>query len=26
MANGENIDAFGARWEVINASGVAVVK
>jgi len=26
MANGENINAFGARWEVINTSGVAVVK
>lgn len=26
MANGENIDAFGAKWEVINAAGVAVVK
>jgi predicted lipoprotein with Yx(FWY)xxD motif len=26
MANGENINAFGARWEVINAAGVAVVK
>ncbi|MFZ2033466.1 MAG: hypothetical protein WAW53_06895 [Candidatus Dormiibacterota bacterium] len=26
MANGENLNAFGARWEVINAAGVAVVK
>jgi predicted lipoprotein with Yx(FWY)xxD motif len=26
MANGENINAFGARWEVINAAGVEVVK
>ena len=26
MANGENIDAFGAKWEVINAAGVVVVK
>ncbi len=26
MANGENIDAFGAKWEVISAAGVAVVK
>jgi predicted lipoprotein with Yx(FWY)xxD motif len=26
MANGEGVDAFGARWEVINAAGVAVIK
>lgn len=26
MASGENIDAFGAKWEVIDAAGVAVVK
>jgi predicted lipoprotein with Yx(FWY)xxD motif len=26
MANGEGIDAFGAHWEVVNASGLAVVK
>lgn len=26
MANGEGIDAFGARWEVVSASGMAVVK
>ncbi len=26
MANGENIDAFSAQWEVINAAGVVVVK
>jgi predicted lipoprotein with Yx(FWY)xxD motif len=25
-ASGEGIDAFGARWEVVNAAGVAVVK
>jgi predicted lipoprotein with Yx(FWY)xxD motif len=26
MASGEGLDAFGARWEVVNAAGVAVVK
>jgi len=26
MANGEGIDAFGAHWEVINATGTDVVK
>jgi predicted lipoprotein with Yx(FWY)xxD motif len=26
MANGEGIDAFGARWEVINAAGTGVIK
>jgi predicted lipoprotein with Yx(FWY)xxD motif len=26
MAGGEGINAFGARWEVVNAAGVAVVK
>jgi predicted lipoprotein with Yx(FWY)xxD motif len=26
MAIGENINAFGAKWEAINAAGVAVVK
>jgi predicted lipoprotein with Yx(FWY)xxD motif len=26
MANGENLDAFGARWEVVNAAGMSVVK
>jgi predicted lipoprotein with Yx(FWY)xxD motif len=26
MASGEGLDAFGARWEVINAVGVAVIK
>src|SRR5580700_10164238 len=26
MANGEGVDAFGARWEGINAAGVAVIK
>ena len=26
MANGEGIDAFGAHWEVINATGAGVVK
>lgn len=26
MANGEGIGAFGARWEVINAAGMGVVK
>lgn len=25
MAGGEGLDAFGARWEVVNAVGVAVV-
>jgi len=25
MANGEGIDAFGARWEVVAAAGTAVV-
>jgi predicted lipoprotein with Yx(FWY)xxD motif len=26
MASGEGINAFGARWEVVNAAGVAVVR
>jgi predicted lipoprotein with Yx(FWY)xxD motif len=26
MANGEGLDAFGARWEVINAAGMAVAR
>jgi len=26
MANGENLNAFGARWEVVNAAGAAVVR
>ena len=26
LATGEGINAFGARWEVVNAAGVAVVK
>jgi predicted lipoprotein with Yx(FWY)xxD motif len=26
MANGEGLDAFGARWGVINAAGMAVVR
>lgn len=26
MATGEGINAFGARWDVVNAAGVAVVK
>ena len=26
MASGEGIDAFGARWEVVNAAGMAVIK
>jgi predicted lipoprotein with Yx(FWY)xxD motif len=26
MAGGEGINAFGARWQVVNAAGVAVVK
>lgn len=26
MASGEGIDAFGARWEVIDAAGMAVLK
>jgi predicted lipoprotein with Yx(FWY)xxD motif len=26
MANGEGLDAFGARWEVINAAGMTVVR
>jgi predicted lipoprotein with Yx(FWY)xxD motif len=26
VANGEGIDAFGAKWEVVSASGTAVVK
>jgi predicted lipoprotein with Yx(FWY)xxD motif len=26
MASGEGINAFGARWEVVNAAGVAIVR
>jgi predicted lipoprotein with Yx(FWY)xxD motif len=26
MANGEGIDAFGARWEVVSAAGTGVMK